>query len=77
MICFKGKHKLDDKWEQPVYVVLSQVPGELPVYSVRPEDQPKVKIQTLHRNHLLPLVSLPLEESVTKQPQTMKPVVAE
>ena len=62
-LAFEGKHKLEDKWEQPVYVVVSQVPGELPVYRVRLEDQPKSKIRTLHRNHLLPLVSLPLDET--------------
>lgn len=35
-IRIRGKHKLGDKWEQTVYVVVKQA-GDLPVYTVRPE----------------------------------------
>ncbi|XP_028297544.1 uncharacterized protein LOC114459527 [Gouania willdenowi] len=54
----RGKHKLSDKWEQDIYVVLYQV-GELPVYKVKPEtgDGP---VRTLHRDLLLPCRILPV-----------------
>lgn len=34
----RGKHKLTDKWESLVYVVVKRA-GDLPVYTVRPEDK--------------------------------------
>lgn len=46
------KHKLSDKWEEEVYVVVHRA-GDLPVYKVKPEssDGPT---RTLHRDRLLP-----------------------
>ncbi|KAK7893106.1 hypothetical protein WMY93_022258 [Mugilogobius chulae] len=46
------KHKLSDKWEEGIYVVVHRA-GELPVYKVKPEsgDGPS---RTLHRDLLLP-----------------------
>ncbi|KAK0146798.1 Tafazzin [Merluccius polli] len=54
----RGKHKLADKWESDVYVVIKQS-GDIPVYVVRPEtkDGP---LRTLHRDMLLPCGFLPL-----------------
>lgn len=48
----RGKHKLSDKWEEQVYIVVHRA-GNLPVYKVRPEssDGP---MRTLHRDLLLP-----------------------
>ncbi|KAK7886001.1 hypothetical protein WMY93_025622 [Mugilogobius chulae] len=53
----RGKHKLEDKWEQEVYVVVRRA-GDLPVYIVKPEtrDGPT---RTLHRDLLLPCGFLP------------------
>ncbi|KAK7906795.1 hypothetical protein WMY93_015407 [Mugilogobius chulae] len=53
----RGKHKLEDKWEQDVYVVVQRA-GDLPVYIVKPEtrDGPT---RTLHRDLLLPCGFLP------------------
>lgn len=53
----RGKHKLSDKWEQDIYVVVDQA-GDLPVYTVKPEryDGPN---RTLHRDLLLPCGFLP------------------
>lgn len=53
----RGKHKISDKWEQDIYVVVDQA-GDLPVYTVKPErcDGPK---RTLHRDLLLPCGFLP------------------
>uniref|UniRef100_A0A3B3R4V1 Gypsy retrotransposon integrase-like protein 1 n=1 Tax=Paramormyrops kingsleyae TaxID=1676925 RepID=A0A3B3R4V1_9TELE len=48
----RGRHKLANKWEDDVYVVLRRV-GDMPVYTVKPEakDGP---VRTLHRDLLLP-----------------------
>lgn len=48
----RGKHKLEDKWEQEVYVVVKRA-GDLPVYIVRPETREGPN-HTLHRDLLLP-----------------------
>ena len=45
------RHKIQDKWEQEEYVVVSQPDPFLPVYKVRPIS--RGNIRTLHRNLLL------------------------
>ncbi|KAL6459833.1 hypothetical protein MHYP_G00315920 [Metynnis hypsauchen] len=57
----RGKHKISDRWEHTVHVVLRRA-GTLPVYTVKPEkgDGP---LRTLHRDLLLPCGYLPVEES--------------
>ncbi|XDV44757.1 hypothetical protein PO909_012997 [Leuciscus waleckii] len=70
----RGKHKLSDKWEQDIYVVVDQA-GDLPVYTVKPErcDGPK---RTLHRDLLLPCGFFPaveepsIEASPVSRPRT-------
>uniref|UniRef100_A0A3P9JKY0 Integrase catalytic domain-containing protein n=1 Tax=Oryzias latipes TaxID=8090 RepID=A0A3P9JKY0_ORYLA len=63
----RGKHKLADKWEQSVYIVVSKA-GHLPVYTVRPEhcDKP---LRTLHRDLLLPCAfsSIPPGDPVSRK----------
>lgn len=53
----RGKHKLSDKWEEDVFVVI-KCAGDLPVYTVRPESKDG-PIRTLHRDLLLPCGFLP------------------
>ncbi|KAL0172982.1 hypothetical protein M9458_033293, partial [Cirrhinus mrigala] len=57
----RGKHKISDKWEPTVHVVVRRA-GTLPVYTVRPEtgDGP---LRILHRDLLLPCGYLPVEEN--------------
>lgn len=55
----RGKHKLADKWEGTVYVVVNRK-ADLPVYTVRPENQDG-PLRTLHRDLLLPCGFLSLE----------------
>lgn len=64
----RGKHKLANKWEDDVYVVLRKA-GEFPVYTVKPEgkDGP---VRTLHRDLLLPCSFLP---TTTTPDKTQKP----
>lgn len=59
-IRLRGKHKLADKWESDVYIVLKQS-GDIPVYVVRPENG-KGPQRTLHRDLLLACGFLPLTQ---------------
>lgn len=70
----RGKHKLSDKWEEELYVVVHRA-GNLPVYKVKPEsgDGP---MRTLHRDLLLPCGILqdndedPPDHSPVRRPRT-------
>ncbi|CAI5671482.1 unnamed protein product [Oreochromis niloticus] len=71
----RGKHKISDKWEHTVHVVVSRA-GNLPVYTVKPENKDG-PLRTLHRDLLLPCGYLPVEESsehvqkpVSRRPRT-------
>uniref|UniRef100_A0A8C5DDY6 Gypsy retrotransposon integrase-like protein 1 n=1 Tax=Gouania willdenowi TaxID=441366 RepID=A0A8C5DDY6_GOUWI len=56
----RGKHKLADKWEPDVYIVVKKA-GTLPVYTIKPEGKDK-PLRTLHRDLLLPCGYLPSQE---------------
>ena len=64
----KGKHKLADKWEQNTYLVLEQPVEDIPVFKVKREDGVG-RTKILHRNQLLPFISLPREDpkAITEQ----------
>ncbi|XP_038152461.1 protein NYNRIN-like [Cyprinodon tularosa] len=69
----RGKHKLADKWESSVYIVVKKA-GNLPVYTVRPEGQNK-PLRTLHRDLLLPCGYLPFpEEEMPTRAKRKSPV---
>ncbi|KAK7893154.1 hypothetical protein WMY93_022306 [Mugilogobius chulae] len=55
----RGKHKLADKWERMIHVVVKRIDGG-PVYVVKPESG-KGPHRTLHRDLLLPCGFLPVE----------------
>lgn len=57
----RGKHKLADKWESDIYIVVKRA-DNLSVYTVRPEGQ-EGPLRTLHRDLLLPCGFLPVAES--------------
>ncbi|KAI3374447.1 hypothetical protein L3Q82_006267 [Scortum barcoo] len=65
----RGKHKLADKWESDVHIVVKHA-GDLPVYIVKPEhkDGP---LRTLHRDLLLPCGFLPVAEFEQPPKQTI------
>ena len=50
---FKKKHKIQDKWEEDVYVVVAKPNDNFPVFIVLNERSKRNK--TLHRNMLFPL----------------------
>uniref|UniRef100_A0A3Q3K843 Gypsy retrotransposon integrase-like protein 1 n=1 Tax=Monopterus albus TaxID=43700 RepID=A0A3Q3K843_MONAL len=66
----RGKHKLANKWENDVYVVLKRA-GDMPVYTVKPEGKDR-PVRTLHRDLLLPCGFLPV--NVTTEPVKRLPV---
>ena len=51
---FKGRHKIQNRWENREYVVEWQPYPNLPVYVVCPMDGEGCS-QTLHRNYLFPI----------------------
>nr|KAG5695192.1 hypothetical protein BaRGS_018314 [Batillaria attramentaria] len=57
--------KLDDRWSEEVYLVISQPSEEVPVYQLAPEGG-RGRTRTLHRNLLLPISS---GEPAELQPQ--------
>ena len=50
---FKGKHKIQNKWDNIIYEVISQPIENFPVFTVQHEGSKKLK--TLHRNMLFQL----------------------
>ena len=59
---FKGKHKIQDSWENTIYEVIEQQLGKLPVFKIQSvEGDDKMKV--VHTNLLLPLFSDPSDET--------------
>ena len=50
---WKGKHKIQDRWESDEYQVIGQLTSGIPVYKVECVAEGRTRI--LHRNLLLPL----------------------
>ncbi|KAJ8280758.1 hypothetical protein GJAV_G00058650 [Gymnothorax javanicus] len=63
----RGKHKLADKWEPASHVVTKRA-GDLPVYTVKPENQGG-PLRTLHRDLLLLYGFLPATEDGPTLPE--------
>lgn len=67
-----GKHKLADKWEDDIYIVVNQRNPDIPVFDVKPESK-QGRTRTLHRNLLLPIGGLlwdVVNEDTTEQKST-------
>ena len=59
---FKGKHKIQDQWENTIYEVIEQLLGKIPVFKIQSmEGDDKMKV--VHRNLLLPLFSDPSDQT--------------
>ena len=52
-VAWKGRHKIQNKWEPDEYIAVSQPNKQIPVYSVKPVGDGKERV--FHRNMLLPL----------------------
>ena len=58
----KGKHKIQDRWENTIYEVIEQSLGKIPVFKIiSTEGNDKMKV--VHRNLLLPLFSDPSDHT--------------
>lgn len=66
----RGKHKLADKWERPIHIVVKRIDGG-PVYVVKPETGIGPR-RTLHRDLLLPCGFLPVETTPDSVPHQSK-----
>ena len=72
-LAFQGPHKLANRWEEEPYIILTQPNPDVPVYVVKPENGIG-RTRTLHRNHLLPIGSLPIENNTRPQPRPRQSV---
>ncbi len=61
----KGKHKLADKWDKDVFIVVDQPHEDIPVFRVKKEHG-RGGAKVLHRNHLLPFMALPSKPKAEK-----------
>ena len=52
-VAWKGRHKIQNKWEPSEYVVIEQPNLKVPVYKVKSLEDNRIRV--LHRNMLLPL----------------------
>ena len=57
----QGKHTIADRWEEEPYRAIRQPIPDNPVFDVQREDGTG-RIRPLHRNQLLPITSLPIDE---------------
>ena len=64
---FQGPHKLADKWNPDVYLVVGRSDGNIPVYQVKSELGSSV-VRTLHRNMILPIGGIAPEASAPAAP---------
>lgn len=65
-VVYDGKHKISDKWEDDIYVILAKANDKIPVYKVRREDG-EGRTRVLQRKLLLPIG--------TKLPRSTPPVI--
>ena len=57
-VSLRGRNKLADRWEPHPYIIISQPIDDTPVYEVKREGSRFKKSRTLHRNLLLPFMSI-------------------
>lgn len=54
IVAFDGRHKIANKWEEDVYIVIEKPNFDIPVFKVKKQNG-EGKVRTLHRNLLLPI----------------------
>ena len=59
---FKGKHNIQDQWQNTIYEVVEQPLGKLPVFKIQSMEGDDKKT-VVHRNLLLPLFSDPSNQT--------------
>ena len=64
-LAFDGKHKIKDKYESDLFVVVEQPRPDIPVFRLRSEETDIER--TLHRNHLLLVSHQSCDEEVSEE----------
>lgn len=72
-LSLRKKHKISDRWEQTVYVVVKQPDENIPIYVVRPGDE-EGRERVLHRDMLLPCGFLPALSRVDEGDEDVRAV---
>ena len=70
-VAWKGRHKIQNKWEPSEYIVVEQPNLKVPVYKVKSLEDNKIRV--LHRNMLLPLGVKFLPEDESEQDSEEEP----
>ena len=69
---FKGKHKIQDRWEHTIYEILESSHNNPLVFRIQAEDGTG-KVRIVHRNLLLPLRTRIPEDEVEEPPSPAEP----
>ena len=59
---FRGKAKIQDRWDQTLYEVIEIPYPDMPVFKIRPQGEPEAKPRILHRNLLQPIRQIEASE---------------
>ena len=70
-VAWKGRHKIQNKWEPSEYVVIEQPNLKVPVYKVKSLEDNRIRV--LHRNMLLPLGIKFIPEDESEQDSEEEP----
>ena len=52
---FRGKAKIQDRWDPTLYEVIEIPYPDMPVFKIRPQGDPEAKPRILYRNLLQPI----------------------
>ena len=75
---WKVRHKVQDRWENREYRVTAQPHRNIPVYRVDPVDPNSGgRGRMLHRNYLLPMKNIMLDDLTNEKPPAMPTFVVE
>ena len=69
---FRGKSKLQDRWDSTLYEVIEIPYPDMPVFKNRPQGDPEAKPRILHRNLLQPIRQVDTSE-VEDQKASLSP----
>ena len=69
---FRGKSKLQDRWDSTLYEVIEIPYPDMPVFKIRPQGDPEAKPRILHRNLLQPIRQVDTSE-VENQKASLSP----
>ena len=72
---FRGKAKIQDRWDPTLYEVIEIPYPDMPVFKIRPQGEPEAKPKILHRNLLQPIrqiESSKVEDAEKSPPQSQQ-----